>query len=282
MTRGRVVTALLAAAAALASCGDDDDDDPRASAGAPPDRGTLLLATTTSTRDSGLLDELLPRFERRSGCSVKTLAVGSGEAMELGERGDADVLLVHSPEDEEQFMADGHGASRETVMHNDFVLLGPSSDPAKVAQADGAPDALTRIAEQEAAFASRGDDSGTHSKELSLWKAAGVEPEGDWYFETGQGMGETLTIADQRQAYTIADRGTFLAIDKLDSELLLEGGAPLLNPYHVIVVDGEGVNTDCARRFSSWIVGSATQRAISAFGRAEYGEQLFFPDAVNQ
>ena len=273
----RVFTALLGIAAVLPGCGDDD---PSASVGAPPDRGTLLLATTTSTRDSGLLDELLPRFERRSGCSVKTLAVGSGEAMELGERGDADVLLVHSPEDEGQFMADGHGVSREAVMHNDFVLLGPSSDPAKVAQADGAPDALTRIAEDEAAFASRGDDSGTHSKELSLWKAAGVEPEGDWYFETGQGMGETLTIADQRQAYTLADRGTFLATDSLDSELLLEGGETLLNPYHVIVVDGEETNRDCARRLSSWIVAPAAQRAIGAFGRAEYGEPLFFPDAA--
>lgn len=278
-TRGRVVTALLAAAAALSACGDDDD--PSASTGASPERGTLLLATTTSTRDSGLLDELLPRFERRSGCSVKTLAVGSGEAMELGERGDADVLLVHSPDDEGQFMTDGHGVSREPVMHNHFVLLGPSGDPAKVAQADGAPEALSRIAEEEAAFASRGDDSGTHSKELSLWEAAGVEPEGGWYFETGQGMGETLTIADQRQAYTLADRGTFLAADNLDSELLLQGGAALLNPYHVIVVDGEETNRDCARRFSSWIVAPAAQRAIGAFGQAEYGEPLFIPDAVD-
>jgi tungstate transport system substrate-binding protein len=269
--------ALLAAVAvALPACGDDDGG---GGASSPPDRGRLLLATTTSTRDSGLLDELLPGFERQSGCSVKTLAVGSGEAMELGERGDADVLLVHSPEDEEEFMAEGHGDSRKAVMHNDFVLLGPADDPARIGQEDDAPDALTRISEQEAAFASRGDDSGTHAKELSLWETAEVEPNGSWYFETGQGMGETLTIADQRQAYTLSDRGTFLATENLDSELLVEGGEELLNPYHVIVVEGDSINRACARAFSTWITSPRTQRAIGRFGVAEYGEQLFVPDA---
>ena len=268
--------ALLLVVIVLTACGGVDD--PRA--GTPPDRGTLLLATTTSTRDSGLLDELLPRFERRSGCSVKTLAVGSGEAMELGERGDADVLLVHSPEDEERFMSDGHGASRKAVMHNDFVLLGPPADPAGIEQADDAADALTRVAEREAAFASRGDDSGTHAKELFLWEQAGVEPGGSWYFETGQGMGQTLTIAGQKQAYTLADRGTFLATENLDSELLLEGGEGLLNPYHVIGVKGDQVNAECAREFSTWITSPPVQARIGAFGRAEYGEPLFFPDAA--
>ena len=266
---------LALAALALGACGDDDDE----SADAPPDRGTLLLATTTSTRDSGLLDALLPRFERDSGCSVKTLAVGSGEAMELGERGDADVLLVHSPEDERTFMEEGHGASRKAVMHNDFVLVGPADDPARISEAKDAPGALAQIAEQEAPFASRGDDSGTHTKELSLWEAAGVEPSGSWCVETGQGMGETLTIADQKQAYTLSDRGTFLATENLDSELLLEGGDDLLNPYHVIVVKGEGLNEGCAREFSSWITSAPTQRTIGAFGRAEFGEPLFFPGA---
>jgi tungstate transport system substrate-binding protein len=274
--RARFPAAVLLVVLAPAACGGDDDP----SASTPPDRGTLLLATTTSTRDSGLLDALLPRFERRSGCSVKTLAVGSGEAMELGERGDADVLLVHSPEDEQEFMAEGDGASRKAVMHNDFVLPGPSGDPAGIGQADDAPDALARIAEREAAFASRGDDSGTHAKELSLWEQAGVEPGGSWYFETGQGMGETLTIAGQKQAYTLSDRGTFLAAENLDSELLFEGGAELLNPYHVIVVEGEETNRECARRFSTWITAPPAQRAIGAFGRAEYGEPLFTPDAA--
>ena len=270
------VALLAAVAVALPACGDDDGG---GGASSPPDRGRLLLATTTSTRDSGLLDELLPEFERQSGCSVKTLAVGSGEAMELGERGDADVLLVHSPGDEEEFMAEGHGDSRKAVMHNDFVLLGPADDPARIGQADAAPDALTRISEQEAAFASRGDDSGTHAKELSLWETAEVEPNGSWYFETGQGMGETLTIADQRQAYTLSDRGTFLATENLDSELLVEGGEELLNPYHVIVVEGDSVNRACARPFSTWITSPRTQRAIGRFGVAEYGKQLFVPDA---
>lgn len=271
----RMVTMLAAAALALGACGEDDDE-----TGSPPERGTLLLATTTSTRDSGLLDELLPSFERRSGCSVKTVAVGSGEAMELGERGDADVLLVHSPDAEQQFMAEGHGASRRAVMHNDFVLVGPPDDPAGVTQADDAPAALVRIAEAEAAFASRGDDSGTHAKELSLWEAAGVDPEGDWYVETGQGMGETLTIAGQRQAYTLSDRGTFLATENVDSELLLEGGEALLNPYHVIVVSAGEVNRACAQAFSTWITGVTAQRAIESFGVEEYGEPLFFPDAA--
>jgi tungstate transport system substrate-binding protein len=272
----RALSILAIAALALTACGDDEDE----SASASPDRGTMLLATTTSTRDSGLLDELLPRFQRDSGCSVKTLAVGSGEAMELGERGDADVLLVHSPEDEQAFMEDGHGESRKAVMHNDFVLVGPPEDPARIRQADDAPSALTQIAEQEASFASRGDDSGTHAKELSLWEDAKLEPSGDWYIETGQGMGETLTIASQKQAYTLSDRGTFLATENLDSELLLEGGEELLNPYHVIVVKGEDVNEACAREFSSWITSPATQRTIGDFGKAEFGEPLFFPDAT--
>ena len=270
----RAAPILVIAALALGGCGDDEEG-----AGASPERGTLLLATTTSTRDSGLLDELLPRFERDSGCSVKTLAVGSGEAMELGERGDADVLLVHSPQDERTFMEDGHGASRKAVMHNDFVIVGPPDDPARVREADDAPSALARIAERAAPFASRGDDSGTHAKELSLWEAAGVDPTGSWYVETGQGMGETLTIADQKHAYTLSDRGTFLAIDNLDSELLVEGGDSLLNPYHVIVVKGDDINEDCARDFSTWIMSAPVQRAIGAFGRAEFGEPLFFPDA---
>ena len=269
--------ALLGALAALApiACGDDDDD---GGGGESDSKGTMILATTTSTRDSGLLDELVPTFEDSSGCSVKTLAVGSGEAIELGEQGNADLLLVHSPDAEEEFMAGGSGASREPVMHNDFVLVGPPKDPADVADAPGAPAALEQIAQAEAGFASRADDSGTHTKELSLWETAGVEPKGDWYIETGQGMGETLTIADQKEAYTLSDRGTFLATDNLDSELLVEGGDDLLNPYHVIVVE-DAKNEACAREFSTWITSPSTQGTIEEFGVAEYGEPLFFPDA---
>jgi tungstate transport system substrate-binding protein len=271
----RAPTVVASVAIALAAgCGDDIGG-----AASVPDRGTILLATTTSTRDSGLLDELLPVFEESSGCSVKTLALGSGEAMELGARGDADALLVHSPAAEEEFMAAGHGASRKPVMHNDFVLVGPAADPARIEQATEAPEALARIAHAEAPFASRADESGTHAKELELWDAASIEPGGSWYIETGQGMGETLTIAGQKQAYTLSDRGTFLATENLDGELLFQGGRDLLNPYHVIVVRGEQVNGACAQAFSTWIRAPATQRRIERFGVAEYGEPLFFADA---
>ena len=273
----RTVAALLAMTAALAvgACGDDDSKDSPAA----PDRGTMILATTTSTQDSGLLDELLPRFERESGCSVKTVAVGSGEALELGEKGNADVLLVHSPEAEQEFMDGGHGTSRKPAMHNDFIVVGPAGDPAGIKDASSAAEAFARISKAEAPFASRADESGTHTKELALWEAAGIKPVGSWYIETGQGMGETLTISSQKQAYTLSDRGTFLATDNLELDLLLEGGEDLLNPYHVIVVRGDEVKRGCAEELSDWITSAATQREIGRFGVAEYGEPLFFPDA---
>jgi tungstate transport system substrate-binding protein len=265
------------AALAIVACGDDADS---ASSGKAADNGRMILATTTSTQDSGLLDALVPRFEKDSGCSVKTIAVGSGEALELGERGDADVLLVHSPEAEAEYMQGGHGTSRKAVMHNDFVVVGPTDDPAKIKGMRSAAEAFTRIAKAEAPFASRGDESGTHTKELSLWDAAGIEPGGSWYIETGQGMGETLTIANQKQAYTVSDRGTYLATENLDLGLLVEGGKDLLNPYHVIVVKGEGVNRACAQRFSDWITSQRIQREIGRFGVKQYGEPLFVADAA--
>jgi tungstate transport system substrate-binding protein len=273
----RAAAALLALSAvlAIASCGDDDSGQPDAGT----DQGQMILATTTSTQDSGLLDELVPGFEDESGCSVKTVAVGSGEALELGEKGDADALLVHSPEAEQEYMDGGHGASRKAVMHNDFIVVGPADDPAGIKGAGSAAEAFTRIAEAEAPFASRADESGTHTKELSLWEAAGIEPKGSWYIETGQGMGETLTIAGQKKAYTLSDQGTFLATDNLDLELLVEGGNDLLNPYHVIVVKAEGVNRACAQEFSDWIISAKTRREIGRFGVAEYGEPLFVADA---
>jgi tungstate transport system substrate-binding protein len=268
------VLALLAMLA-LAACGDDDSG--KSDAGT--DKGQMILATTTSTQDSGLLDELVPSFEDESGCSVKTIAVGSGEALELGEKGDADVLLVHSPQSEQEFMDAGHGVSRKAVMHNDFIVVGPADDPAGSKGVDSAAEAFGRIAQTEAPFASRADESGTHTKELSIWEAGGIEPNGSWYIETGQGMGETLTIASQKQAYTLSDRGTYLATDNLDLDLLVEGGKDLLNPYHVIVVKAEGVNRECAQNFSDWIVSPKTQEEISRFGVAEFGEPLFVPDA---
>jgi tungstate transport system substrate-binding protein len=241
--------------------------------------GTLILATTTSTQDSGLLDDLLPLYEHRGDCRVKTVAVGSGEALALGASGDADVLLVHSQAAEEQYMAAGDGRSRTAVMHNDFVLLGPKDDPAETLQAKDALDALTAIAAAKASFASRGDDSGTNAKELALWQQAGITPAGRWYFETGQGMGETLTIADQKQAYTLSDRATFLATKGLALHIVSEGATELLNPYHVIVVKHAGTNLGCAKEFASWLVTAATQKAIGEFGVTKYGQPLFFPDA---
>ncbi len=269
---GAVVAVSLLATAACSS------DQPRPSGGPS---GNLILATTTSTQDSGLLDELLPLFAEGSACVVKTVAVGSGQAMTMGERGDADVLLVHSPDDEKQFMADGHGSSREAVMHNDFVVVGPPDDPAEVAGAGDAAEALSRIAAQKAPFASRGDASGTHAKELSLWKEAGIEPTGSWYIETGQGMGDTLTVADQKQAYTLSDRSTFLATSSVESDIAFEGSDDLRNNYHVIVVDHEGTNVGCAEEFSDWLREASVQDTIAEFGVEKYGEPLFAPDARN-
>ncbi|MGH3474861.1 MAG: substrate-binding domain-containing protein [Aeromicrobium sp.] len=273
MKRAAVSAVVAVSLLATTGCGSDEPE----TSGGPS--GNMILATTTSTQDSGLLDEILPLFDKSSDCVVKTVAVGSGQAIEMGEKGDADVLLVHSPEDEETFMADDHGSSREAVMHNDFVVVGPPDDSAGVADAGSAAEALTRIADQKAPFASRGDDSGTHTKELALWEEAGIQPKGSWYIETGQGMGDTLTVADQKQAYALADRSTFLATKSLDAEIAFEGSDDLLNNYHVIVVDHEGTNTGCAEEFSSWILDKPMQDAIGRFGVEEFGEQLFAPDA---
>jgi tungstate transport system substrate-binding protein len=269
--RSRSIVAALGLAGALLAAGCSSDSGEESS--------EAILATTTSTQDSGLLDELLPDFEEEFDCTIKTVAVGSGEALEMGENGDADVLLVHSPEAEEEYMDGGHGLSRDPVMHNDFVIVGPEADPAQVGDATDAADGLARIAASESRFASRGDDSGTHAKELSLWEQAGVEPSGDWYIETGQGMGETLTIAGQMSAYTLTDRGTFLATANLDSTIAYEGSDDLQNYYHVIVVDRGEEPVPCAEEFATWLQEPEVQERIGEFGVEEYGEPLFVPDA---
>jgi tungstate transport system substrate-binding protein len=259
---------LLAAVALAGGCGDDGE--------------TIVLATTTSTRDSGLLDVLLPAFERERGYTVKTIAVGSGEAIEMGSRGEADVVLAHSPAAEEQLMADGKGRARRTIMHNDFVIVGPASDPARIRGGEAA-DALRRVARAGEPFVSRGDESGTHSFELGLWEDVGIEPAGSWYRESGQGMGATLQIANDQQAYTITDRGTHLATQSAgDLEVLVEGGAELLNVYHVIDIApsaGDRVNAEGGRALADWLVGRESQSMIRDFGVKEYGEPLFVPDA---
>ena len=277
MKTGLLLLGLLIAPLAFAACCGDDDSDGSGSA----DRA-VILATTTSTQDSGLLDLLVPRFERESGFEVKTVAVGSGEAIELGSRGEADVLLVHSPDDEKELMASGKAGDRRLVMHNDFVIVGPPDDPAGI-RGMSSTAALERIARQEAPFISRGDDSGTHSLELELWDAAGIDPSGSWYQETGQGMGATLRITDQKRAYTVSDRGTHLSTsDSTDLDVLVEGEPRLLNIYHVIDIDpgaGPRVNAPGGRAFAKWIVSPPAQRMIGSFGRAEFGRPLFVPDA---
>lgn len=242
----------------------------------------VILATTTSTADTGLLDYLLPAFEAKAAVKVKVIAVGSGEALAMGRRGDADVLLAHSPKAEEAFMAEGWGSLRLDVMHNDFLLAGPASDPAK---AKGQPilDALRRIQASGAPFVSRGDESGTHKKEQELWSAAGVAPSGHALISTGQGMSESARVASEKRAYILIDRGSFLALRRtLDMVALSEGASELFNPYRVIVVNpakNPKVKATEGEAFARWLVSPDAQARIREFGRKEYGQPLFIPDA---
>ncbi len=246
--------------------------------------GKLTLATTTSTQDSGLLDELLPLFEEQFNVKVDVIAVGTGQALKLGEDGNADVLLVHARASEDKFMEAGHGSRREDVMYNDFVILGPESDPAGIAGMSSAAEALAKVAESEATFVSRGDDSGTHSKEKSIWAKAEIEPAGSWYVSAGQGMGEVLTMANEQEAYTLSDRATYLARTKagLDLQVVVEKDASLLNPYGVIAVNpdkGPHIQADLANQFIDWIISVPAQEKIAEFGKADFGESLFVPDS---
>jgi tungstate transport system substrate-binding protein len=255
-----------------------------APAPAAPANPTLILATTTSTQDSGLLDVLIPMFEAESGYTVQTVAVGTGQALKMGEEGNADVLLVHAPKSEEEFMANGFGKDRAAVMHNDFIIVGPDSDPAGIKGMTDSLEAMKKIFESGATFVSRGDDSGTHKKELDIWSKAELDPTRQaWYLETGQGMGATLTVASEKDAYTLTDRGTFLAQKaNLDLVILLEGDPPLLNPYHVITVNPgkwPKVNYEGATAFYNFMIAPETQKTISEFGVDTYGQPLFFPDA---
>lgn len=241
----------------------------------------LVLASTTSTQDSGLFDELLPAFEKAEPrYQIRLVAVGSGEALRLGERGDADVLLVHSPAAEAEFMKAGHGEARRPVMYNDFVVVGPAADPAGIRGLTAAA-AFRAIAGHGVAFASRGDDSGTHRKELALWKAAGVSPAGAaWYIDVGQGMGETLGVAAERGAYALSDRSTFLFMNHLGNlRILVQGDSTLFNPYSVIVVRGAR-NLAGARAFARWITSPSGQRLIGTYGKARFGRALFTPSAA--
>jgi tungstate transport system substrate-binding protein len=241
------------------------------------------LQRRPAPRIRGSSTRSFPAFQEETGYAVKTVAVGSGEAIELGGRGEADVVLAHAPSSEEELVATGKAGERLLVMHNDFVVVGPADDPAGVGEAATAVEAMEAIAGAEAPFVSRGDDSGTHQLELQLWEEAGIQPAGDWYQESGQGMGQTIQIASEQGAYTIADRGTYLATeDGNDLEVLFEGDPALLNVYHVIPITkaaGERVNEEGGASFAEWLVSPEAQELISDFGVAEFGRPLFVPDA---
>jgi tungstate transport system substrate-binding protein len=255
-----------------------------ATTAAQPAQKNVILATTTSTQDSGLLDVLLPIFEKKTGYFVKTIAVGSGQAMAMGAKGEADVLLVHSPAAEKKFMADGNGVERRLVMHNDYIILGPPADPANIKGMKKASEAFKKIAATGSIFMSRGDNSGTNAKEKDIWKAAGVKYEGEkWYQQTGLGMGQTLAVAAEKKTYTLADRGTYLALQKnLGLDILVEGDGILLNIYHVIEVNPKKwpkANFTGAKAFGDFMVSKDTQAIIKTFGVDKFGSPLFFPDA---
>jgi len=251
---------------------------------APAKQKNLILATTTSTQDTGLLDVLIPIFEKKTGYFVKTIAVGSGQAMTMGSKGEADVLLVHSQAAEKKFMEAGNGVNRRLVMHNDFIVVGPPADPVALKGTKKATEGFKKISAVNALFVSRGDNSGTHAKEKEIWKAAGIQPEGQkWYQQTGLGMGQTLNVAAEKKGYTLTDRGTYLALKKnLGMDILLEGDAVLLNIYHVIEVNHAKwpkVNAAGAKAFADFMVSKEVQKIIKTFGVAKFGSPLFFPDA---
>lgn len=242
----------------------------------------LRMATTTSTDNSGLLEKLNPPFEKKYNAKVDVIAVGTGMALKLGENGDVDIVFVHAPPAEEKFMQAGLGVDRAAVMHNDFVLVGPAHDPADISGVKSPAEALQKISEARAMFISRGDDSGTHKKEKDLWGKAGIKPSGDWYLAVGQGMGAVLQIADDKQAYTLTDRGTYIAYnDKIDLKILSEGDEVLYNPYHIIAVNPERhphVKYDLATAYSDFITGEQGQKLINNYRLR--GQQLFYPDAI--
>lgn len=266
--KSRVRTALLLAAALVAGCGSGKQG--------------LILATTTSLQDTGLLDVLVPAFEKETGYKVKTIAVGTGQALEMAGRGEADVVVVHAPEAEKRAVAQGVAVDRRLVMYNDFVLVGPPGDPARI-RGLSVLSALQKIAAQSALFISRGDDSGTHKKERGLWDKAGVKPAGSWYQEAGLGMGQTLSLASEKEAYTLTDRSTFLAMrGEIRLEIAVEGNPDLLNFYHVMRVNPakfSKVEAAGARDWADFLLSPQGQQLIGQFGAARFGRPLFTPAA---
>jgi tungstate transport system substrate-binding protein len=285
---------MLAAVVLVAGACSSGSASPQASAPAPsaaaasPSAGpagstNLILATTTSLQDSGLLDVLVPAFEKASGYTVKTVAVGTGQALTMGQQGNADVLFVHAPTQEQAFMDAGWGVDRRLVAHNYFWIVGPASDPAGISGMTSAVDAFKKIAASGATFVSRGDSSGTNTKELALWKSAGITPKGSWYLQSGQGMGATLQIASEKTGYTLTDTATFLSSQaNLALEALVKSDSSLINIYSVIAVNPAKwpkVNAAGAKAFEDYVTGSAGQQIIAAFGIDTFGIALFHADA---
>lgn len=285
LSKFNIFALLLAIMVIVAGCGTTapTTPEPKTAETPKPSKPDMILATTTSTQDSGLLDVLIPDFEKKTGYKVKTVAVGTGAALAMGEKGEADVLLVHAPASEKKLVDNKTGINYQLIMHNDFVIVGPQSDPAKVKETKTAVDALKAINASDAVFISRGDDSGTDKMEKSLWAKANIKPSGAKYQEIGQGMGQTLTMTSDKQGYTLTDRATYLANQKnLKLDIVLQGEAALLNIYHVMQVNPEKfpkVNADGGKAFDEYMVNADTQKLIGSFGKDKYGQSLFFPDA---
>lgn len=289
---GRFLVSILVIAvlaAAVGGCGGTKPAEEGKPSGTPENKPgaqakrEVILATTTSTVDTRLLDVLLPLFESKTGYKVKPLSLGSGQAMAMGERGEADALLVHVPKDEQKLVQSGVVVNRQLVMHNDFIIVGPPNDPAKIKGVKSAADAFRAISQEKATFVSRADDSGTHKKEKQIWSSTGIKPSGSWYMESGVGMGETLNIASEKSGYTLTDRGTYLARKStLRLVPVVEGDPVLLNVYHVMQVNPakfEKVNAEGAKALVEFMVSKEAQEIIRTYGVDKYGEPLFFPDA---
>jgi tungstate transport system substrate-binding protein len=283
-----LLLAMMFLIGAVAGCGNQAQEpektpDEVADKAPTPENPKIKLATTTSTQDSGLLDVILPEFEKETGYEVDVIAVGTGAAIDLGEKGDVDVLLVHSRAAEDEFVAAGYGVNRKDVMYNDFLIIGPEDDPAAIKGEKDVLAAMKKIADAKAVFVSRGDDSGTHKKEVKIWKTAELTPEGDWYKSVGKGMGDTFRMANELKAYTLIDRATFLALkDKYQLVPMVEGDKNLLNPYGVIAINQDkypNVNFEGANAFIDWMVSEKGQKMIGEYGVDKYGQQLFVPDA---
>lgn len=244
---------------------------------------TIILATTTSTRDSGLLDYLLPKFEDETGIKVKVIAVGTGKALQMGRDGEADILLVHAKSDEEQFVKEGHGLKRHDVMYNDFILVGPKEvNDGLIKKSNDIVEAFKFIAKNKFKFISRGDNSGTHKKELKIWEEIGIKPEGDWYVSAGRGMGDVLKMADEIRAYTLTDRATYLNLrDKIDLDIIVEKDSRLFNQYGIILVNpdkNDNINSKGALIFMNWLLSDKTQKLIGEYGKDKFGMPLFVPN----